>query len=192
MGSNSRFWCCGSRYSAVTSVRYEYAFFIIRRRGHLMWQGLQLGSGFDIELKYSKDVTVSSEIIGLTEDYDLTSSLARFLELNRDLINENLFHIEEKLDHYRRHHRKECRWKAHVMTYRFLSFVYDHPRDPHGMIQACLDFERDSRVQNLMLSNEAVFRSAHTRLSAVSTSEAATWWYIFWVSFSAYCPILFC
>ncbi|KDR84944.1 hypothetical protein GALMADRAFT_1322109 [Galerina marginata CBS 339.88] len=179
VGSHSN-WCCGRRYSAVTSVHYEYAVLNIKRQGHLKWQGLHLGSGFNIRLKYSRDVTAPGDIIGLNEDYDLTPPLARFLEINRQLIDDGLFLVEEKLSHYRRHHRKECRWKSRIMTYRFLSFIYDHPRDPDGMVQTCLDFERDSRLQEVMLNNEAVFKSAYTRLAAVSTSEAATWWYIFW------------
>jgi hypothetical protein len=31
-----------------------------------------------------------------------------------------------------------------------------------------------------MVGSEAVFEAAYERLAAVSTSEAATWWYIFW------------
>ncbi|KAF9568432.1 hypothetical protein CPC08DRAFT_702456 [Agrocybe pediades] len=180
VGSHANWWCCGRRYRAVTSSHYEYALLTIKRRGHLKWQGLHLGSGFEIQLKYSKDIILSGEIIGLNEDYDLTSSLARFLEINRELVDESLFAIDEKISHYRMHHRKECRWKSRVLTYKFLSFVYDQPRDPDGVGQSLLEFEKDSRVQQLVLSNHEVFKSAYTRLKAVSTSEAATWWYIFW------------
>ncbi|KAF8961003.1 hypothetical protein BDZ97DRAFT_1830853 [Flammula alnicola] len=180
VGSHANWWCCGRRYNAVTSTHYEYAVLSIKRRGHLTWQGLHLGSGFDIRLKYARDVKLPSEVIGLNEDFDLTSSLARFLEINKQLIDEDLFVIEEKLSQYRRHHRKEFRWKSRVLTYRFLSFVYDRPRDPDGLAQSSIEFERDSRVCHLMAKSDAVFKSAYTRLATVSTSEAATWWYIFW------------
>jgi len=163
-------------------VHYEYAVLSVKRRGHLKWQGLQLGSGFDICLKYSRSLTLSGEVIGLNEDCDLTPSLARFLEINRELVDGSLFTVEEKISHYRRHHKNECLWKSQVMTYKFLTFVYDQPRDPDGLAQSLLEFEKDSRVQELMLANYEVFKSAYIRLAAVSGSEAATWWYIFWVS----------
>lgn len=175
-------WCCGKRYAAVTSRQYRHAVLYIKRKGHLEWQGLHLGSGFEIELRYSKNVIVSGEIIGLNEDYDLTSTLARFFEINHDSIDEGLYEVEGKLSHYRRHHRKECRWKSRVLTYRFMTFVYDQPRDPDEVTRSSLDCERDPRVRELLECGGPVFKSAYARLMAVSESEAATWWYIFWVS----------
>lgn len=142
---------------------------------------LQLGSGFDIQLDYSRKITLAAEIIGLNEDFALTSSVARFLEINRDLIDEGLFVVEENLSDYRRYLRKEFRWKSHVLTYGFLTFVYDRPREPCGQAQSPAELELDSRVYQLMQCSEPVFKSAYARLTAVSTSKAATWWYIFWV-----------
>ncbi|KJA29472.1 hypothetical protein HYPSUDRAFT_32950 [Hypholoma sublateritium FD-334 SS-4] len=180
VGSHARWWCCGQRYSAVTNTHYEYAILGIKRRGHLQWGRLQLGSGFDIQLEYSRKITLAAEIIGLNEDFDLTSSVARFLEINRDLIDEGLFVVEENLSDYRRYLRKEFRWKARVLTYGFLTFVYDRPRDPCDLAQTPAELEHDSRVCQLMECSEPVLKSAYARLTAVSTSKAATWWYIFW------------
>ena len=189
VGSHARWWCCGQRYSAVTNAHYEYATLGIKRRGHLQWGRLQLGSGFDIQLEYSRKITLAGEIIGLNEDFDLTSSVARFLEINRDLIEERLFVVEESFSDYRRYLRKEFRWKSHVLTYGFLTLVYDRPRDPCDLAQNPAEFEHDSRVCQLMQCSELVFKSAYARLTAVSTSKAATWWYIFWVRSSvALCP----
>ncbi|KAF8168145.1 hypothetical protein B0H34DRAFT_48390 [Crassisporium funariophilum] len=180
VGSRS-VWCCGrGRYNAVTSKHYQRAVLRIKRRGHLVWQGLHLGSGFNVELKYTKRVKISGDIIGLNEDFDLTPSLARFLELNKHLIDQGLYEIEGKISSYRRYHRKECRRKTRVLTYRFLAFVYDQPRDPDGLAQSSIEFERDRRVRQLMMSSEPVFKLAYKRLDTVSVSEAATWWYIFW------------
>ncbi|PPQ62841.1 hypothetical protein CVT24_000535 [Panaeolus cyanescens] len=173
--------CCGRRrYEAVTTQQYTFALLKIKRRGHLFWAGVHLGSGFQITLRYSRSVIVPSEVFGLTEDYDLTPSLARFLDLNKNLIDKSLPSLEEKISFYRRFHRKQCRTKAKVLSYRFLTFVYDQPRDPHGLAQSSIEFERDKRVRQLMRSSEAVFKIAYDRLAAVSTSPAATWWYIFW------------
>lgn len=165
----------------MTSTHFQNAVLHIKRQGQLTWQELNLGSGFQVELNYSKDVTVTGEVIGLTKHFDLSPPLARFLELNKPLIDEGLYEIEEKLSSYRRHHRKECSWKRRVLSYRFLTFVYDRPRDPSGLVQSSIENELDPRVRRLLKDNGAVFKSAYNRLAAVSTSEVATWWYIFWV-----------
>jgi hypothetical protein len=110
----------------------------------------------------------------------LTPPLAKFLALNQDLVLERVRDIEAIIVGYRHHHRKECRAKARILTYRFLSFVYDRPRDPTGLAESSIEFERDMRVRQLMVGNEAVFEAVYQRLSAVSSSELATWWYIFW------------
>src|SRR6266545_629419 len=172
----------GKRYEAVTSRKYRRAVLHIKRHGHLAWHGLQLGSGFEVELRYSKSVKVTGEVIGLNEDFDLNSLLARFLELNRDLIDKGLQEVQAKLSSYRLHHRKECQWKSSVLTYRFMTFVYDQPRVPEECMQSSLQIEKDARVRKRIEFNREVFRAAYERLMAVSHTEAVTWWYIFWVS----------
>jgi hypothetical protein len=154
----------------------------IKRHGHLRWQGFHFGSGFDVELTYSKNIRVDGGVIGLTEDYDLTRPLAQFLTLNQDLINERVPLIEAALANYRQFYREECRWKSRVLSYRFLSLVYDHPRNPTGLAESSIEFERDMRVRQLMLGSSAVFHAAYERLRVVTSSELATWWYLFWVS----------
>ncbi|KAJ7492658.1 hypothetical protein FB451DRAFT_1219165 [Mycena latifolia] len=179
IGSHSM-WCCARRYKADSAVAYHSCVLRIKRRGHLKWGNLPLGSGFDIELNYAKDVKVDGDIIGLNDDYDLTPDLARFIALNQDLIPRRLEHLEETLSSYRRHHRKECRWKYHVLTYRFLTHVFDRPRESSGLAESSIQFERDLRVRQLMVGNEAVFQTAYERLEAVSSEMAATWWFLFW------------
>lgn len=153
----------------------------LKQRGYLVWQGLQLGSGFEVELTYARGVRVVGDVIGLNDHYEFTPALAHFLALNRDLISQHLPSVQEKIADYRRHYRREYQTKARVLTYRFLSFVYDRPRDPTGLAESSIQFERDMRVRQLMVGSEAVFEAAYDRLAAVTISEATTWWYIFWV-----------
>jgi hypothetical protein len=142
---------------------------------------MELGSGFDVELVYKKDVRVDGGIIGLTDDYDLTPSLARFLVINQDRIFARLNHLETTLASYRHHNWSEGREKDRVLTYRFLSCVYDLPKPPSGLTDSSLGFECDSRVKNLMTDGKAALLAAYERFVAVSRSEATRWWYIFWV-----------
>lgn len=147
----------------------------------MVWQDLQFGSGLDVELTYAHGVRVDGGVIGLDDDYDLNPALARFLALNESLIPDRLVYVESALFDYRRQRKKECSMKADVLSYRFLSFVYNKPRDPIGLAESSIALERDLRVRQLMVGSEAIFEAAYKRLSTVGTSEVATWWYIFWV-----------
>jgi hypothetical protein len=135
-----------------------------------------------VEFCYTKKITLAGDVIGLNDDHDLTAPLARFLKTNQALISEKLRFVEEILESYRRHYREECRQKRHALSYRFLYHVYDRPRSPGGLAESWIQAEHDPRVRRLLVDNETVvFETAYERLARVSMSEAATWWYIFWV-----------
>jgi hypothetical protein len=169
------------RYKAQTSTYYEYGILNIKRKGYLMWKGIQLGSGFDVEVIYDKHVSVDGGTIGITDEYDLTPALAQFLSMNHLLIQSRVGGIEALLAGYRQFCEGECKAKAEALTYDFLLRVYDHPRDPEELAKDSIGHERDLRVRRLLVGNEAVLRISYERLAAVSTTELATWWYIFWV-----------
>nr|GAT44157.1 predicted protein [Mycena chlorophos] len=173
-------WSCCRRYTADDSVAYTSCVFRIEQRGHLEWEGMQLGSGFQVELNYARDVKVGRDVIGLNDAYDLTPELARFLSMNQSLIPRRLDYIQETLTSYRQHHRKECRWKSHVLSYRFLTHVYDRPRPASTLAESSVHSEQDLRVRELLSENEVVFDTAFKRWEAVSESTVRTWWYIFW------------
>ncbi len=175
-------WCRrGMRYKAQASTFYEYGTLNIKRKGYLIWKGLQLGSGFDVKIKYDKHVSIDGASIGINDEYDLTPALARFLAQNHALIHSRVGGIEALLTGYRQFCRQECKTKADVLSYGFLSRVFDHPRDPEGLAQDAIKHEHDLRVRQLLIGNEEAFRITYERLAAVSTTELATWWYIFWV-----------
>ncbi|EIW64596.1 uncharacterized protein TRAVEDRAFT_55490 [Trametes versicolor FP-101664 SS1] len=180
VGDRETFCCCGKRYAAQTSIHYQSCVFHLKRRGEVRWEGLELGSGFDVEMTYAKKVQVSGAVIGLTDDYELTQPLAHFLAMNEPLIPTRLAYIEAALHNYRHHFRKEARWKRETLSYRFLTMVYDQPRDPRGLSESAIEWERDPRVRKLMASNVNIFEITYDRLCAVGSSELATWWYIFW------------
>ena len=183
VGSRSPICCClsGHRYGAKRTFHYRAGIFRLQRHGLVPFGGINLGSGFEVELTYAKSVVVDGSAIGLNDDYELTTPLARFLALNEELIPGPLTLIEDILERYRHTLRMECQRKAETLSYRFLSFVYDRPREPAGLAQSSIECERDARVRQLMLGSEEIFKIAFDRFAAVSSSPMATWWYIFWV-----------
>ncbi|KAJ3799908.1 hypothetical protein GGU11DRAFT_775291 [Lentinula aff. detonsa] len=180
VGAQFFFCCFKPKYNATTPIHYETCVFKIQRNGYLTWDKVQLGSGFQVQLNYNKEVILDGDLIGLTENFELTPTLAHFLALNEDLIFSRLGKIEALISAYRRHHLKECHHKAQVLSYQFLSNVYDHPRSTTGLAKSAFGFELDLRVRQLLVGSDAIFETAYARLSAVSTTETATWWYIFW------------
>ena len=180
-GSRSSWGWRGRGYKATSSVEFEKCVLRVIPRGHLVWEGLQLGSGFDVRLIYSRDVEVGGEVIGVNDDWDLTTPLATFLRMNQRLIPERLSHIEGIIQSYRKHYLEEIRSKSNVLTYRFFTNVYDMPRDPTRLAESSITHEKDIRVRQLMLECEKSLQTTYDRLSAVTETEAATWWYIFWV-----------
>jgi len=144
---------------------------------------LQLGSGFDVEITYNKHVSIHGAAIGINDEYDLTPTLARFLAQSHALIHSRMGGIEALLAGYRQYCRQECNKKVDVLSYGFLSRVFDHPRDPEGLAQDAIKHEHDLRVRQLLVGNEEAFHITYERLAAVSTTELATWWYIFWDDF---------
>lgn len=167
------------RYTASTTVHYQRAVLRVQRHGHLVWKGMSLGSGFKVELHYGKRVKVEGEVIGLGDDFELTSPLARFLSLNRDNVMSRIHNLTKTVDDYRLHHRIECERKAKVLTYGFLTRIYDCPQHPCDLVTDIK--EPDPRVQNLLAGCEVSLRAAYDRFEAVSSSQAATWWHLFWV-----------
>lgn len=163
-------------------MHYHTGVLHIIRQGHLSWKELSLGSGFKVELEYAADVKVNGEIIGLNDDFEPTSPLIHFLASNRDLIAKRLGQIEAQLGSYRQHHRQECQRKRDVLSYSFLSAVFERPQEPSSLIKHCADLESDVRVQHLLTGNVTTLSLAYERFSTVSANETATWWYIFWVS----------
>lgn len=143
----------------------------------------EVDSGFDIELVYSKEITLKGDGLGLEDDWELTPSIAAFLSMNRKLIAKRLHLVEHVIQDYRDHHYREARAKAEVLSYRFLTSVYDKPQEPGQLGKRLTHEERDLRVRQLITSNEAACRAAFERIMCVTTSHVATWWYIFWVSF---------
>ncbi|KAF9496158.1 hypothetical protein BDN71DRAFT_1482328 [Pleurotus eryngii] len=182
IGSNSIF-SCKRRYKADVAIQYHTCTLNIKHRGKLVWKDVPLGSGFTLEFVYTEDVCLNGEIIGLTEDFDLTPPLARFLSMNRDLIHRRLGALDAVLNDYHIHHEEECRRKRDTFTYAFLTNVYDRPQHFAEVVKWAMGHEKDFRIGQLVVASEEALSKAYERSVVVSETEAATWWYIFWDDF---------
>ena len=155
--------------------------FSIKRQGSLPWKGIQLGSGFEVQISYTRDVQVDGSVIGLDDDFDLTPQLARFLTMNRERIQGRWHQINSVLRDYRRQMRRTAGAKRDTLTYEFLSTIYSSPKDLHHLTKVLVEQEKDLRVRQTFVEYEAALIAANERMSAVNRSEACTWWYLYWV-----------
>ena len=134
-------------------------------------------------MRYARHVKLNGSIIGLDDDVDLTPQLSRFLLANRLLVNKRMPIITAALESYRKHLKIEAKWKREVLSYRFLSAIYDYPSSPSAISDIIQDIERDFRVRRLPQAYQTAFVGAHERMRAVSRSEVTAWWYLFWDDF---------
>ncbi|KAG9029422.1 hypothetical protein FRB95_005315 [Tulasnella sp. JGI-2019a] len=168
------------RYKIQSTTNYQDCHFFVKRNGVALWQGVELGSGFLVQLNYARDVDLGPTIIGLDDDLNMTPQLSHFLLLNQSLISERLPGLLAVLDSYRLRARKDAQWKAETLSYRFLVSVYASSRPPSVIAKVIEDTEKDIRVRDLPLSWEDAFLATYERMQVVSRSQVATWWYIFW------------
>ena len=155
--------------------------FKLSQRGDLIYKGVQLSSGFDVELVYSPKIRLTGDDIGIEQDFRITPTLARFVSLNKAIIQRRLPVLQTVIQSYRDHYWYECRAKAEVLSYKFLVSVYNKPLPFSLLSDAVRRDEHDSRVRRLFQENEDTLLQTYERLTKVLESPVSTWWYIFWV-----------
>jgi len=47
--------------------------------------------------------------------------------------------------------------KRAALSYRFLVSVYDRPREPTGLAESSIEYEKDLRVRRLLLASDDIF-----------------------------------
>lgn len=171
-----------AKYKLESTTHFQTCQLRIKRRGYFIWGGVDMGSGFDVELVYSKHVIKDGNILGLDGDFDLTPALARFLKLNENIIHIQARHLRSVLDDFRQNLQAEIEAKVNALTYGFLSDVYNRSNlTPSQLLSIVMEKERDLRVRQLMLGSEDAIIAAHERMQVVTRCEVTTWWYLFWV-----------
>lgn len=179
----SRRWFTGPRYAMQSVTHFQSCVFSIKHRGIQYWRDLALGSGFDIEMIYTKKIQLDADAIGLDDEMDMTPTLAKFLYLNRHLVQERLEIVQEGLEEYRAHCRHEAELKQKTLSYEFLTQVYNWPLQHLEVIKAVEKSESDLRVRNLFAASQDSLDLATQRMQVTGRSEITVWWYLFWVRF---------
>lgn len=177
----SRKWFTGRQYSMQSTTHFHSCVFELKRRGEQLIEGFPLGSGFEAQLTYTRNVQLDGDILGLNDDFDLSPLLAKFLHMNQHLINDRIEVVESALQQYRRTARKEAQKKRKTLSYSFTTEVWNWPAPPGEVAKTVEGLERDLRVRHMILEREDTLLAAKERMDAVGRSEVATWWYLFWV-----------
>lgn len=173
----------GFRRHSPSILTYPCGVLEIQHQGSLPWQGLELGSGFDVRIKYDKNVYAGADHIGLMTDFALNGRLADFLERNAELIDDKLPIILAVLDDYQSTLAYERSRKAKTMSYDFLRSVYDKlPMTLKEMEYRLREGEANHQLQTLVADHPDAFRAVQERLHAIFRSRATCLWYLFWVS----------
>jgi hypothetical protein len=163
-------------------THFQSCIFSIKHHGIQYWKDLPLGSGFDVEMTYTKEIHLDGDAIGLDDEMEMTPTLAKFLHLNRDLVQARLELIQEGIAEYRTHSRREAEWKQRTLSYEFLTQVYNWPLKHIEVIKAVENYESDLRVRDLFAASEDSLQLASQRMQVTGRSEITVWWYLFWVS----------
>ena len=166
-----------------SAIEFHSCVFSLKYHGNQFWKDLPLGSGFEVELSYTKDIRLDGDAIGIEHDLEITSTLAKFLHLNRELVESRLEGLLMDLEEYRRESRRQNRLKRKTLSYHFLTRVYNWPLRPTETVKVVEQCETDLRVRDLFAANEISLVMATQRMDIVGRSEITVWWYLFWDDF---------
>ncbi|CAE6405463.1 unnamed protein product [Rhizoctonia solani] len=176
-------WIGGRRYHACQTTDYHEARFRIRRQGSLEWNNVNLASGFDVSLQYSKKLNLDGSLIGLNISFELTPQLARFLLLNKTILESRMSAYLNALRDYRTHALIEVESKIEALSYGFITSLYASPMDPVSIASSLARNERNLRVRDLAVGYEHAFQTMYERMHYVTRAPVEAWWFLFWDDF---------
>ncbi|KAG8691132.1 hypothetical protein FRC11_006552 [Ceratobasidium sp. 423] len=174
-------WIGGRYYHAYQTTDHHEAKFLIRRQGSLEWNGVNLASGFDVSLQYSKKLTFDGSLIGLNVGLELTPQLARFLLLNKVILESRMPTYLNALRGYRTHALNEAESKLETLSYGFITTLYALPMDSTSVVHILAQNEPNPRVRDLPIGYEHAFQMMDERVRYVGQGPVEAWWFLFWV-----------
>ncbi|PWY99668.1 hypothetical protein BCV70DRAFT_148120, partial [Testicularia cyperi] len=184
-----------SEYVMATPISYMEGTLRIHRRREHEWTGYDFASGFDVSIVYDEGKTKesngalttvrqtievsASRAFGLTESFDMSTTLSRFLQDNESLVVQRAPLVEKLLKRYRREFEREARWKERTLPYSFLTDIFDNDGlSPLGLRMALVDIGCRRAVRNLPIYYEGCVTLMYERLAAINRSPVHRFWWL--------------
>lgn len=155
---------------------------------------LSYNSGFKVYLEYHDGrclkadgtykngiyLCLDGEALGIASNFALSNTLARFLQLNRHIIEQNMRKIEAKLAAHRDFFREEIEEKRRTLSYAFLIDVYGNEHFDKASLAAALEKEQHARTRAILDDHSAAICFLEERMQAANRDVVCQWWYLLW------------
>ncbi|KAN0065817.1 hypothetical protein ACQY0O_000947 [Thecaphora frezii] len=183
-------------FAMATPVSYIEGTLCIERRQEHQWNGYNFSSGFYVKIVYDQSarrqesngaVTTLRETIevsgsrafGLPDDFDMTSSMARFFKDNEGLVKERVSYVEEIMQRYRDDFEREARWKERKMPYSFETDIFDnHLLTPEELRWTLHKTVKSRALAELPRRFEGSITLLYERLAAINRSPLHRFWWL--------------
>lgn len=183
-------------------VNYCRGLLHIHRQGTSLWRGHNMNPGFLVTITFTDgecndpegqngvaNTTIGPDVIGLTDDYRLTTQLEQLFRDNRKIIDRRIDGVRQIMQQYREYYRHEAAKKEALMSYGFFINIYNNPAVPQKYLHSLLvTSERNTKLQRLAAPLEkssysgsyAALAFLYQRMNTVNQSRLHQWWYLFW------------
>ncbi|KDN51310.1 hypothetical protein K437DRAFT_221651 [Tilletiaria anomala UBC 951] len=185
-----------NRYTLARPTAYNEGILRISHRQRSDFAGYNFSSGFRVTITYyegqrqdpagltrvRKQVEVhASSAFGLHDDFEMTPHLIQFFRDNEHIIRSRLPVIDDVLANYRRHFYCEAREKERVLSYAFLTDIFDNVQLTPAELMLALRRSGCCRdVRRLSSEYQAAVTVLYERMCAVNRSLVHRWWWLFW------------
>jgi hypothetical protein len=170
-----------------TEIQYCRGILSIQRSKRSKWSNnYNMNPGFKITVSYvdiqsPNERVVGHDILGITEDFQMTEQLKRLFSDNKETVHIGLAEIQTLMEEYRQYYRDETKWKEETLSYGFFINVYDNPSIPLESLPALLiTTEENQLIQSIPESEYPSLIYLYERMRIVNLSRVHQWWYLFW------------
>ncbi|CAJ0923800.1 19125_t:CDS:2 [Entrophospora sp. SA101] len=135
----------------------------------------------DVVKQPIKERIVGHDVIGITDDFQMTPQLEKLFNDNEDILETNLVSVQSIMKKYRKFYHDEAKWKEDTLSYGFFFNVYDNPSIPLEALPVLLvSTENNHLVQSIPESDYPSLVYLYERMRIVNLSRVHQWWYLFW------------
>lgn len=124
--------------------------------------------------------SMTAESLGIASNFALSNTLARFLQLNRHIIDQNITKIEERLAMHRDYFKEEIEEKQRILSYAFLTDVYGNEHLDRYSLENALAKEQDDKTRLMLDDHTGTVTFLEERMQAANRDVVSQWWYLLW------------